>query len=96
MAYGPLLGNRPDSYGQRMNDVPAQPSGPLAAASLSVVQTTVSAPIADHSIRTFLYARLLAEHEGSGADLRLHHHRHGRARRAERRGYRDRAGVPGR
>src|SRR6266705_3033114 len=65
MACGPLSGNRPDSYGQRMNDVPALPAGPLAAASLSIVQATASAPIAGHSIRTFLYARLLAEHEGS-------------------------------
>ena len=48
-----------------MNDVPALPSGPLSAASLSIVQATSSAPIADHSIRSFLYARLLAEHEDS-------------------------------
>lgn len=65
MAHGPLLGDRPDSYSQRVNDVPALPAGALAAASLSIVQATVSAPIADHSIRAFLYARLLAEHEGS-------------------------------
>src|SRR5216684_3444999 len=65
MARGPLSGNRPDSYGQCVNDVPALPSGPLAAASLSLVQATASAPIAGHSIRTFLYARLLPEHEGS-------------------------------
>jgi len=65
MALGPLLGDRLDSYGQRVNDVPALPSGPLAAASLSIVQATASAPIAGHSIRTFLYARLLAEYEGS-------------------------------
>jgi HD domain len=64
MALGPLLGDRPDSYGQRVNDVPALPSGPLAAASLSLVQATVNAPIAGHSIRTFLYARLLAGHDG--------------------------------
>ena len=64
MACGPLVGDRPDSYGQRVNDVPALPSGPLAAASLSLVQATVSAPIAGHSIRTFLYARLLAGHDG--------------------------------
>jgi HD domain len=64
MACGPLVGNRPDSYRQRVNDMPALPAGPLAAASLSVVQATVSAPIAGHSIRTFLYARLLAGHEG--------------------------------
>ena len=65
MALGPLSANRPDSYGQRVNDLPALPSGPLAAASLSIVQATVSAPIAGHSVRTFLYARLLAGHEGS-------------------------------
>jgi hypothetical protein len=65
MACGPLVGNRLDSYGQRVNDVPALPSGPLAAASLSIVQTTASAPIAGHSIRAFLYARLLAGHESS-------------------------------
>jgi HD domain len=65
MARGPLVANRPDSYGERVNEVPALPAGPLAAASLSLVQATVSAPIAGHSIRAFLYARLLAEHEGS-------------------------------
>jgi hypothetical protein len=48
-----------------VNDVPALPSGPLAAASLSLVQATASAPIAGHSIRTFLYARLLAGNDGS-------------------------------
>jgi HD domain len=64
MALGPLFGDRLDSYGQPVNDVPALPSGPLAAASLSLVQATASAPIADHSIRTFLYARLLAGHDG--------------------------------
>jgi hypothetical protein len=47
-----------------VNDVLALPSGPLAAASLSFVQATVNAPIAGHSIRTFLYARLLAGHDG--------------------------------
>jgi hypothetical protein len=63
MACGPLVVNRLDSYGQRMNDVPALPAGPLAAASLSVVQATASAPIAGHSIRTFCYAHLLAGHD---------------------------------
>jgi hypothetical protein len=48
-----------------VNDVPALPAGPLAAASLSIVQATASAPIAGHSIRTFCYARLLAGHEAS-------------------------------
>jgi len=48
-----------------VNAVPALPTGPLAAASLSLVQATVSAPIAGHSIRAFCYARLLAGHERS-------------------------------
>src|SRR5690242_21819705 len=68
MAHGPLVGNRPDSYGERVNEVPALPTGPLAAASLSLVQATVSAPIAGHSIRAFCYARLLAGHERSPND----------------------------
>jgi HD domain len=51
-----------------VNDIPALPSGPLAAASLSIVQSTASAPIADHSIRTFLFARLLAGQEGTLGD----------------------------
>ena len=68
MALGPLSGDRPDSYGQRVNDVSALPSGPLAAASLSLVQARASAAIAGHSIRTFLYARLLAGHEGRLTD----------------------------
>jgi len=65
MACGPLSADRPGTYRHRMNDVTALPSGPLAAASLSIVQATASAPIASHSIRSFLYARLLAGHEGS-------------------------------
>ena len=44
------------------------PTGPLAEACLSLARTTESAPILDHSIRSFLYARLLAEHEGSLGD----------------------------
>lgn len=51
-----------------MNDIPALPTGPLAEASLSIVQNTEKAPIADHSIRSFLFARLVAEQEGSVDD----------------------------
>ncbi|MCO6004306.1 HD domain-containing protein [Actinoallomurus purpureus] len=47
-----------------MNRALALPTGPLADASLSLAQTSESSPIADHSIRSFLFARLLAEHEG--------------------------------
>jgi len=39
--------------------------GPLADASLALVRSTESRPIADHSIRSFIFARLLAEHEGA-------------------------------
>ena len=46
----------------------ALPSGPLADASLALARQTESTPIADHSIRSFLFARLLAEQEGSVHD----------------------------
>ena len=51
-----------------MNYMLALPAGPLAEASLSVVTATESKLIADHSIRSFLYARLLADQEGSRHD----------------------------
>jgi hypothetical protein len=47
-----------------MDDLLALPTGPLIEASLALVRSTESQPIVDHSIRTFLFARLLAEHEG--------------------------------
>ena len=47
-----------------MDDILIMPAGPLADASLAVVRSSASAPIVDHSIRSFLFARLLAEHEG--------------------------------
>jgi hypothetical protein len=55
-------------YGHGMNDVLALPAGPLARASLAAATATESKPIADHSIRSFLYARLLADQEGSRKD----------------------------
>jgi HD domain len=51
-----------------MNDILVFPTGPLVDASLALVRSTESAPIADHSIRSFLFARLVAEHEGSSSD----------------------------
>jgi hypothetical protein len=42
----------------------ALPSGPLADASHALVRRSESASIADHSVRSFLFARLLAEQEG--------------------------------
>ena len=47
-----------------MNEILALPTGPLVDASLALVRATESRPIVDHSIRTFLFARLLAEDEG--------------------------------
>jgi len=48
-----------------MNDILALPTGPLVDTSLALVRSTESPSIADHSIRSFFFARLLAEHEGS-------------------------------
>ena len=53
------------AYVSGMADILALPTGPLVAASLELVRSTESPPIVDHSIRTFLFARLLAEHEGA-------------------------------
>lgn len=51
-----------------MNNALALPTGPLADASLALVRQSVSTEIADHSIRSFLFARLLAEQEGAVHD----------------------------
>jgi hypothetical protein len=51
-----------------MNNSLVLPTGPLADASLALVRQSVSAEIAEHSIRSFLFARLLAEQEGSVGD----------------------------
>ena len=40
------------------------PTGPVADASLATARSSVSRSIVDHSIRSFLFARLLADHEG--------------------------------
>jgi hypothetical protein len=45
-----------------MNDTLVLPTGALADASLATARTSVSRPIVDHSIRSFLFARLLANH----------------------------------
>jgi HD domain len=65
MTSGPLLSLQARSYVTRMNDILALPTGPLVDASLALVRSTESRPIVDHSVRTFLFARLLADHEGS-------------------------------
>ncbi len=47
------------------SDPVALPSTPLAVAALDLVQRTESPAIANHSIRSFLFARLLAPHIGA-------------------------------
>src|SRR4029453_5419786 len=47
-----------------VNDILILPTGPLAEASLALAQSSESVPIVDHSIRSFLFARLLADEEG--------------------------------
>ena len=47
-----------------MNDILILPTGPLAEASLALARSSESRPIVDHSIRSFVFARLLANHEG--------------------------------
>jgi HD superfamily phosphodiesterase len=51
-----------------MNDILGLPAGPLAEASLALVGTSESRPIVDHSTRSFLFARLVAEEEGALSD----------------------------
>jgi hypothetical protein len=43
---------------------PDLPTGPIAEAVLSVVHTSESPSLANHSVRSFFFAQLLAEHEG--------------------------------
>src|SRR5207253_7630700 len=52
-----------------VNDILVLPTGPLAEASLALAQSSESRPIVDHSIRSFLLARLLADHEGCLNDV---------------------------
>lgn len=40
------------------------PAGPMAVAALAAVRTSESPAIANHSVRSFLFAQLLAAHEG--------------------------------
>src|SRR6476659_746025 len=48
-----------------MSDILLLPTGSLADASLEIARSSVSRSILDHSIRSFLFARLLADEEGS-------------------------------
>ena len=51
-----------------MDVILALPAGPLARAALDLAQQTESALVADHSIRSFLFARQLANQDGSVGD----------------------------
>jgi hypothetical protein len=51
-----------------MSDLLVLPTGSLADASLAIARASVNRSILDHSIRSFLFARLLAEQEGSLRD----------------------------
>jgi hypothetical protein len=51
-----------------MDEILALPAGPVARAALSLTQRTVSSPVADHSIRSFLFGRLHASQDGSVGD----------------------------
>ena len=46
-----------------MNEILVLPAGPLADASLAIARASESQAILDHSIRSFLFARLLAAEE---------------------------------
>ena len=65
MAYGPPFACTVESYGCAVNTILTLPTGPLVDTSLDLVRSTESRSIADHSIRSFLFARLFAEHEGA-------------------------------
>src|SRR6266700_4182480 len=54
---------------RHMNDILVLPTGALADASLAIARSSVSRSIVDHSIRSFLFARLLADHEGCRNDV---------------------------
>jgi hypothetical protein len=47
----------------------ALPQSPLAAEALALVYAHESAPIANHSIRSYLFARLVAAHRGAAAGV---------------------------
>ena len=48
-----------------MSEILVLPTGSLADASLAIARSSVNRSILDHSIRSFLFARLLAEEEGA-------------------------------
>lgn len=47
-----------------MTEVLALPTGPMIEASLDLARSLENPLLVEHSIRSFLFARLLADHEG--------------------------------
>jgi hypothetical protein len=47
-----------------MNTVPTLPTTPLAVRAVEYVRACETEPVANHSLRSYLFAVLLAEHEG--------------------------------
>ena len=54
----------PRSDVARLSDVVQLPVDPITDPVLAIVQAEESASVANHSIRSYLFARLLARHEG--------------------------------
>jgi hypothetical protein len=68
MTREPLPGIPAGAYRACMDEILALPAGPLARAALDLAQQTEGSLVADHSIRSFLFARLLANQDGSVGD----------------------------
>ena len=51
--------------------IPALPDGPVAAEAVEYVRSLESEPVANHSVRSYLFAVLLAEHEDVDVDTEL-------------------------
>lgn len=60
----PLPRDRPAGYGRAMNAIPALPTSPLAVRTVEYVRACETEPVANHSFRSYLFAALLAEHDG--------------------------------
>ena len=63
----------PASYGHAMTTVPTLPTTPLAVRAVEHVRACETEPVVNHSLRSYLFAVLLAEHEGlrPSADFEL-------------------------
>lgn len=63
-----------DAVAQTASDVLVFPDSPLARDALTLVTSTEGVAIANHSIRSWLFARLLARHDGVDLDRDLLFH----------------------